>query len=280
VSDRRLTPANGRVAAEHLEGEVKAERYVAPDPAQINTFIVELLACPDGPRDRELLFGDLVNVFERREGWAFVQAQKDGYCGYVRETTLAVPLQSTHAVKVRQTHIYPTEGLKARPLARLPFSGRITVTGMLDGWLQVAWPAGTGLVHANHLRPLDTLLPDPVETAALFLGTPYLWAGNTGDGIDCSGLVQAACLAANIPCPGDSDQQAQTLGAPQDDAQPFQRNDVIFWKGHVALAEDAHTMIHATAHGMTTRREPIKQAIARIECQGEGPVTARRCLFV
>jgi cell wall-associated NlpC family hydrolase len=279
VSDRRLTPTNGRVAALHLQGQVQAERFVAPELAQVLPFLAELLDRPDGPRDRELLFGDLVDVYERREGWAFVQARKDGYCGYVRETALAAPMAATHAVRVRQSHIYPMEGLKARPLARLPFNGRVTVTGARAPWLEVAWPGGKGLVHETHLRPLDTPLRDPAETAALFLGTPYLWAGNTGDGIDCSGLVQAVCLGAAIPCHGDSDQQAKSLGTPVGDNQPFHRNDVIFWKGHVAIAEDEDTMIHATAHGMITTRENLRSATDRIAAQGEGPITARRRLF-
>ncbi len=55
-------------------------------------------------------------------------------------------------------------------------------------------------------------MPDPVAVAALFLGTPYLWGGNSRDGIDCSGLVQAALLACGIACPGDSDLQAKAVG--------------------------------------------------------------------
>ncbi|WP_108483207.1 NlpC/P60 family protein [Oceaniglobus ichthyenteri] len=279
MTDRRQTPANGRVAAAHLEGEVKADRFVTPQPAQVITFAVFLLARPDGPRDRQLLFGDIVDVYERRGGVAFVQSRKDGYCGYLDEAALGPVIPPTHAVRVRQTHIYPQAGMKAAPLMRLPFNARVSVSDDRSDWHAVNWHGGTGIVHRDHLRPVSAPLPDPAETAALFLGTPYLWAGNTGDGLDCSGLVQAACLAAGIACMGDSDQQARTLGVPLGDNQPCQRNDVIFWAGHVALAEDADTMIHATAFGMITRREPIADAIARIEAGGDGPVTMRRRLF-
>jgi len=279
VSDRRTTPANGRVAAAHLQGQVQADRFVTGAAAQVTVFAADLCAAPHGAPDRQVLFGDIVDVYERREGWAFVQARKDGYCGYVPDTALADPMPSTHAVRTRHTHIYPEAGLKARPLARLPFGAQIAVAGQAGTWATVIWPGGTGQVHHDHLRPLSEPMPDPAGLAALFLGTPYLWAGNTGDGIDCSGLVQAVCLAAHVPCPGDSDQQAASLGIELGDNQPFRRNDAIFWKGHVALVEDAHTMIHATAHGMTTKREPIKTAIARIEAAGDGRVTARRRLF-
>src|ERR1700738_1623071 len=36
-------------------------------------------------------------------------------------------------------------------------------------------------------------MPDPVQTATSFLGTPYKWGGNEcGVGVDCSGLVKAS----------------------------------------------------------------------------------------
>nr|WP_245398597.1 NlpC/P60 family protein [Oceaniglobus trochenteri] len=238
-----------------------------------------MFAAPGGGLDRQVLFGDVVDVYERRDGWAYVRAQKDGYCGYLNADDLGAVVAPTHAVCQRHTHVYSEAGFKAPTLARLPFGARIAVTGETGVWHLVQWSGVAGRIHRDHLRPLSRPMPDPAATAALFIGTPYLWAGNTGDGIDCSGLVQAACLAADIPCPGDSDLQAQAVGTAIGDNEPFRRNDVIFWKGHVALAESDEVMIHATANGMTTLREPIRDAIERIIAQGDGPVTARRRLF-
>jgi hypothetical protein len=41
---------------------------------------------------------------------------------------------------------------------------------------------------------------------------------------------------------------------------------------------DDQTLIHANAHHMAVAYEPLAAAIARIEAQGGGPVTARRRL--
>ena len=54
------------------------------------------------------------------------------------------------------------------------------------------------------------------------------------------------------------------------------RNDLLFWKGHVAIALSATTMIHATGAFMAVVEEDIVSAIARIVAAGDGPVTARR----
>ncbi|MEL6641917.1 MAG: NLP/P60 hydrolase, partial [Pseudomonadota bacterium] len=78
--DPRLTPANGRVAAAHLKGLVDAETYSDGAPAQIAQAVVDLSSAPNQMRDRQLLLGASVTVYERHAGWAFVQAV-DGYVG-------------------------------------------------------------------------------------------------------------------------------------------------------------------------------------------------------
>jgi cell wall-associated NlpC family hydrolase len=96
-------------------------------------------------------------------------------------------------------------------------------------------------------------------------------------GIDCSGLVQAACAACGIPCGRDSDMQEADLGELLPDGSIPQRNDVLFWKGHVALVWDDETLIHANSYDMATVYEPIEEAIARI-AKTDGPITAHRRL--
>jgi len=119
---------------------------------------------------------------------------------------------------------------------------------------------------------------DPVTIATVLLGTPYLWGGNSAFGIDCSGLVQAACMVCGIACPGDSDMQAAGLGQLVTDGSPPRRGDLLFWKGHVAWVSGPDTILHANAHHMAVAYEGLVAAVARIAAQGGGPVTAHRRL--
>jgi cell wall-associated NlpC family hydrolase len=135
-----------------------------------------------------------------------------------------------------------------------------------------------GHIPRQHVHRIDTLATDPAAAAEVFLGTPYLWGGNSAWGIDCSGLIQAACLACGIPCPGDSDQQAEQLGDTLPSDTPFERNDLLFWTGHVALVFDTTTLIHANAGHMAVAFEPITKAIDRIITQGDGPPTLHKRL--
>ena len=102
-----------------------------------------------------------------------------------------------------------------------------------------------------------------------------MWAGNSGFGIDCSGLVQVAMGAGGLACAPDSDLQAAMPGEHLVEDAVLEPGDLIFWKGHVAMATGPEMMIHANAHHMMVVEEEIGSAIARIAATDTGPVTLR-----
>jgi cell wall-associated NlpC family hydrolase len=269
--DRRLTAFSGKVALDSLRGQVEAEQFVPGAPGAVAVPLADLCASPGGARDRQVMLGDGLVVVERRGEAVFAQMGKDGYCGWLVASAVGPAVTPTHWVAAVGTHLYPEPRVQARERAALPFGARVTVAEADAKWARV----GDGFIPAMHLRAIGDWLADPVAVAEMFLGTPYLWGGNSRDGIDCSGLVQGAWLACGRDCPGDSDLQ-QGLGAALADGAALRRGDLIFWKGHVALVVDADRLIHANGHSMDVRHEGIAAAIARIAAQGGGPVTARR----
>lgn len=269
--DPRLTPANGRVAARRLEGVVPAARYVDGSPRRVSVPVVDLDGAPGGLRDRQLLWGEEVTVYEVREGQAFVEAARDGYVGYVSEVALAPPRAATHRVSVPATHLYRDDDMKSPDLRHLSFGSLVTVEA--EG--RAFWETPEGYIPKKHLRGLDRPFTDPAAVAQLHFGVPYLWGGNSVLGIDCSGLVQAALIACGRACPGDSDLQ-QTTG--EEATGDMRRGDLIFWEGHVAMAVDEATLIHANAHHMAVAYEALDAATLRIRVQGDGEVIARRRL--
>ena len=272
MTDARLTPANGRVAASHLRGQVDADVFVDGDPFSVGQVVVDLCAAPAGRRERQLLLGAVVTVYERRDGWAFVQGKRDGYVGYVPESALVTPNATTHRVATPATHAYATESFKSRDLLHLPFGAEVTVVNERHKFFETPH----GFIPKKHLRPLEQLFVDPATVAQLYFGVPYLWGGNSTRGVDCSGLVQAAYHACGHLCAGDSDLQSDGLGRLLESGENLLRGDLIFWDGHVAMMVDADTMIHANAHHMAVVYEGLVQATLRIKAQGDGDVTARR----
>lgn len=288
MSDPRTTPFNGRVAHVSLKGQVDAERFVEGEPHEISIASSNICRRPAGPVDRQLLCGEKFRVLdwpdEMGNGWAYGFAERDGYCGYMHVHVLHPVTKPTHVVAVRETYRKETPDLKTTERTFPLFLGsRVTVLGSSGEWAEIGLRLGgrdsDRLFHYHvptaHLRPVGQPDTDPVDVARRFLGTPYLWGGNTGRGIDCSGLVQAAMLSCGRACPGDSDLQAAMPGRHLAEQDALEPGDLIFWKGHVAMATGPETMIHANAHHMMVVEEPVAPAIARIAATKTGPVTLR-----
>jgi cell wall-associated NlpC family hydrolase len=274
--DPRLTPARPDLAARHLEGKVEAGRFVDGETREVIEPQAPLrrLPSPDALLDTEALMGEHVTVYETSdEGWAWGQLDADGYVGFIPASGLAAPGPApTHRVSALRTLVFPTPALKLPPIGALPLGARVAVV-RTEG--RFALTASGGWVPAQHLASADSREPDFVTVAERFLGTPYLWGGKTGLGLDCSGLVQVALTACGIACPRDTYMQVTALGEPVADGTR-RRGDLIFWKGHVAIARDEKTMIHANAFHMAVAIEPIEQAIARIRTTAGAVTSVRR----
>lgn len=95
---------------------MQAERFVGGTPAQIVAPVIGLRPTPDiiAGIDTELLFGETVRVFDRANGWAWVQADADGYAGYVPETAIGDVVAATHRVIAPRTFLYPSAELRNR----------------------------------------------------------------------------------------------------------------------------------------------------------------------
>lgn len=271
VHDSRLHAFRADLADERLRGSVEAERFVPGRPARIAVSLADLRRAPrpDAELDSQLLLGDDVRVFEESEGWAWVQAERDGYVGYVAATAVApIADDATHVVSAPRTFIYPGPDMKLPRSGELSMGSRVAVAGHAEtrGTKYAVLASGEAIV-ARHLVAKDVLAGDYVAVAETLLNTPYLWGGSSGFGIDCSGLVQLALRMAGRPVLRDADQQGETAGAAIDAGPAYenlQRGDLVFWKGHVAIMTDAENMIHANGHTMLVSREPLDAAVERI----------------
>jgi cell wall-associated NlpC family hydrolase len=271
----RLTPARPDLAARALEGKVAAARFVDGEPREVIEPHLPLRRSPspDALLDTEALMGERVTVYETtEEGWAWGQLDADRYVGFMPTSGLGAPGPApTHRVSALRTLVFPTPSFKLSPIGALPLGARLAIKRS-EG--RFALTASGGYVPAQHLAPVKTREPDFVAVAERFLGTPYMWGGKTGLGLDCSGLVQVALTACGFACPRDTDMQQAALDEAAEG--PRRRGDLIFWRGHVAIARDASTMIHANAFHMAVAIEPIEQGIARIRANDGEVTTVRR----
>ena len=281
--DRRLHAFRPDLADERLRGKVEAERFVPGRLARIVVPVADLRTAPrpDSGLSSQLLYGDDVRVFEEREGWAWVQAVRDDYVGYVADTVLGPAGDAvTHVIRAPRTFVYPGPDMKLPRSGDLSIGSGVAITGFTEtrGTRYGILPSGEAVI-AGHLVSSETVADDFVSVAETLINTPYLWGGNTGFGIDCSGLVQLAMRMTGKDVLRDSDMQAEAIGAAIDPGPGFnrlQRGDLVFWKGHVAIMTNSGNMIHANGRTMLVSFEPLRAAIERISYLYGGPTGFRR----
>ena len=276
MPDRRVTPARADLAAAHLRGHVEAERFVEGRPASIVAASAPLQRRPEAiaPWETEALHGERATVYDERDGWAWVQLERDGYVGYLDSATLGPATTATHRVAALRTHGYPGPSIKLPHVMALSLGARPRIVAERGDFLIDA--AGRHF-WARHLALAGSAEPDFVAVAERFAHCPYLWGGRTSQGIDCSGLVQAALTAAGVAAPRDSD-MLERLGEAVAQDTALKRGDLVFWKGHIGVLSDSATLLHANGHHMAVVSEPLAAAQARIAASGGGGITSIRRL--
>lgn len=221
----------------------KTQPWVAKTP------LADLHETPDAetPLQTQLLYGEQFNVAEIKDSWAYGYAQHDHFVGYIMVEHLQErpdkydPNQTvlTGTAPVRLTNDKKS-GLKTTLFygSRFVTKGRAKndAVGMNDG----------GFVSQSHIKETDLYLPDPVSESFRFLGAPYLWGGRSILGLDCSGLVQLVFATCGQFLPRDTDLMLRSDMGQDINHKNLEAGDLVFFKGHVAIAVDQETIIHAS----------------------------------
>ena len=223
-------------------GHLPLDPHVWPTPAISYEQRLALV----GSMPTQVLYGETVQVLERRNGWTRIEVPDQpsplgthGYPGWILSWQLA-------------------KGKTAGPSAIVTVRSVKLANGDEVGFgSQVPRDA----VPAAAVKPLPKTRADIVRSAKLFLGLHYLWGGLSSWGMDCSGLTWAAYRAHGITIPRDADAQF-TAGKPVAlaDALP---GDLIFFEGatkpgHVAMLIGGGLMIEAPNSSTVVRIVPIR----------------------
>jgi cell wall-associated NlpC family hydrolase len=241
-------------------GHLPLDPHVWPTPQVTYAQRIALV----GKMPTQVLYGERVEVLERRSGWAHIYVPDQpspldarGYPGWVRSWQIGPALEgpkSQVTVTARTTKLLDGD--------EVSFGTQLPMTARRGKLIAVVTPRGGTFVRAADVRPLPRTRADIVRSAKMFLGLHYLWGGLSAWGYDCSGLTWAVYRAHGITIPRDADAQF-AAGTPVALAE-VQPGDLLFYEspivGHVSMALGNGQMIEAPNSRSEVRIVPVRTA--------------------
>ena len=221
--------------------------------------------------DTQLLYGDIFKVIKKHNGWRKIRIKEDGYVGYVKSGKFSEPIKPNFKVCVLKARLFGGPSSKKKLKKFLPYNSRVKIIGKNGKFGKF----GKYWIKISDLKKINFKYRNIFKNVKLFKNTKYLWGGKSYKGIDCSALVQVFFNHNNRYCPRDSKDQEKYFKK-KIKLKNIRKNDMIFWKGHVAIALSKNNLIHAYGPMKKVVIMNIKKTIEKIYKTANLKVTSIR----
>ena len=207
----------------------------------------------------QLLYGETFKKVKKVGSWIKIKNELDGYKGFIKKKNFLPNQKNTHKVHNLYAKLYSKPKIKNMLKQKLCFGSKIKVTKKKNNFYKFdnLW------INKKDLKKINYKTKDVFNSIKKFINTKYKWGGKHFSGIDCSGLVQLFLNFNNNFCPRDTSDQIKYF-TKKIKLENIRKNDLIFWKGHVAVIISKHNLIHAYGPSKKTLIMPIKKTINRI----------------
>lgn len=212
----------------------------------------------------QALLGMPVKILQQRN-WYRIQTPDD-YIAWVHPVGIHPMTQAEQdawnkADKVVVTShygfAYQQPDVKSQTVSDVVGGNRLKYEGEEGSFYKVGYPDGRQAYLSKDIAQPEkewraALKQDAasiIRTAYTMMGIPYLWAGTSSKGVDCSGFVRTSLFLHDIIIPRDASQQAY-VGEPIEIAPDFgnvQAGDLVFF-GRKATPEKKERVVHVAIY--------------------------------
>ena len=206
----------------------------------------------------QILYGEKFKKKKKKKEWLKIKTNFDNYIGYIKNKDYVKKFYPKYKVYSLKARIINKFNKKTKNF--LPFGSKVDLINENKNHIEFEknkW------LKKSDLKKIDHKEINFNKIFKLFLKTKYVWGGKTYRGIDCSALLQIFYYYNNKFFPRDTRDQIKYLKGNL--KRNYQKEDIIFWKGHVAMCLNSKQLIHAYGPEKKVLIMPILKTIKRIE---------------
>ena len=207
----------------------------------------------------QLLYGDAFKKIKKTGTWIKIKNDSDNYKGYVQNKSFSLKQKNTHKICVLCSNLYSKPNNKNKIRKKLSFGSKIKVLNNKKSFYKFdnLW------IKKKDVKKIIFKTKDNFRNIDKFINVKYKWGGKNFSGVDCSGLVQLFLNFNNKFCPRDAKDQIKYFKK-KIKFNNIKKNDLIFWKGHVAIILSKKQLIHAYGPLKKTTLMPLNKTINRL----------------
>ena len=189
----------------------------------------------------QILYGEKFRILNKKKNWIRIQTSFDRYKGFIKLKKFNKKFSAEKKIFRIKSKIFLKKNNIFLPTKKyLYFGSGVSVLDKSKNFIEFKknrW------IKKSDTKPISHQEKNFIKIFKLFLNTKYLWGGKTGDGIDCSALIQIYFYYNRIFFPRDTKDQIKYCK--KKITRKLSSGDIIFWKGHVGICLNNSQFIHA-----------------------------------
>ena len=206
----------------------------------------------------QMIYGDTFSILKKTKKWLKIKIKEDKYKGYIKNKKYSNFLKPTHKINSLKAKIYKFPGKIKK--SEISFGSKIKVIDYKSNFYKFE----RGWINKKNVMSISYKEKNYLKKIKLFKNIKYKWGGKSFKGIDCSALIQIFLNFNNKFCPRDARDQVKYFKK-NIKLKNIKKNDIIYWKGHVAVALSSKKLIHAYGPMKKTVIMDINKTIKIIE---------------